>query len=179
MAERVDKSGKVEKIPGYRAGYDDRSSNDKSSYDKSSNDKASYNKASSNKASYDEASDNKSSGRKSSDNGNAADNNKALYNKAVHNKELHSKTAVALAYNPEEAAPKIIASGRGYLADKILQKADQNKIPVHKDEQLASTLSKLEVGDYIPPELYEVVSEILLFVDNMDRIKAKVLPKEV
>ncbi len=164
MAERVDKSGKVEKIPGYRAGYDD----------KSSNDKATYNKASSNKASYDEASDNKSSGSKSSDNGNAADNNKA-----VHNKAVHSKTAVALAYNPEEAAPKIIASGRGYLADKILQKADQNKIPVHKDEQLVSTLSKLEVGDYIPPELYEVVSEILLFVDNMDRIKAKVLPKEV
>lgn len=169
MAERVDKSGKVEKIPGYRAGYDNKASNDKSSNGKSSN----------NKASYDEASDNKSSDRKSSDNGNAVDNNKALHNKALHNEAVHSKTAVALAYNPEEAAPKIIASGRGYLADKILQKADLNKIPVHKDQQLASTLSKLEVGDYIPPELYEVVSEILLFVDNMDRIKAKVLPKEV
>lgn len=159
MAERVDKSGKVEKIPGYRAGYDD-----KSAY---------------NKAAYNKASDNQSSGSKASDNGKASDDSKVVHNnKAVHNnKVVHNKTAVALAYNPEEAAPKIIASGKGYLADKILQKAGQNKIPVHKDEQLASTLSKLEVGDYIPPELYEVVSEILLFVDNMDRIKAKVLPK--
>ncbi len=93
------------------------------------------------------------------------------------NTPYHNKTAIALAYNPEEAAPKIIASGKGYLADKILQTADNNHIPVHKDEQLAATLSKLNIGDYIPPELYEVVSEILIFVDNMDRIKAKVLPK--
>ncbi|WMJ88287.1 EscU/YscU/HrcU family type III secretion system export apparatus switch protein [Anaerocolumna sp. MB42-C2] len=88
-----------------------------------------------------------------------------------------NKTAIALGYNPDEAAPRIIASGKGYLADKILKKANENKIPVHKDEQLASTLSKLDIGDYIPPELYDVVSEILLFVDNMDRIKSKVLPK--
>ncbi|QHQ62219.1 flagellar biosynthesis protein FlhB [Anaerocolumna sedimenticola] len=88
-----------------------------------------------------------------------------------------NKTAIALGYNPDEAAPKIIATGKGYLADKILRKANENKIPVHKDEQLAATLSKLDVGDYIPPELYDVVSEILLFVDNMDRIKSKVLPK--
>ena len=88
-----------------------------------------------------------------------------------------NKTAIALGYNPDETAPRIIASGKGYLADKILKKANENKIPVHKDEQLASTLSKLDIGDYIPPELYDVVSEILLFVDNMDRIKSKVLPK--
>ncbi|WFR54812.1 EscU/YscU/HrcU family type III secretion system export apparatus switch protein [Anaerocolumna sp. AGMB13025] len=94
-------------------------------------------------------------------------------NKTTH----HNKTAVALTYNPEEAAPRIIAAGKGYLADKILEKAEQNRIPVHQDEQLAATLSKLDIGDYIPPELYDVVSEILLFVDNMDRIKAKVLPK--
>ena len=87
------------------------------------------------------------------------------------------KTAVALGYNPNEAAPRIIAAGKGYLADKILKRADENKIPVHKDEQLAAALSKLDIGDYIPPELYEVVSEILLFVDNMDRIKSRVLPK--
>ncbi len=87
------------------------------------------------------------------------------------------KTAVALAYNPEEAAPKIIASGKGYLADKILKKAGENHIPVHKDEQLATALTRLNIGDYIPPELYEVVSEILIFVDDMDRIKSKVLPK--
>ncbi len=91
--------------------------------------------------------------------------------------EFRNKTAVALSYHPDEPAPRILASGKGYLADKIIKKAGENKIPLHKDEQLAGTLSRLEVGDFIPPELYEVVAEILLFVDDMDQIKKKVLPK--
>ncbi|MSS63992.1 EscU/YscU/HrcU family type III secretion system export apparatus switch protein [Velocimicrobium porci] len=84
-----------------------------------------------------------------------------------------NKTAVALTYNPNEEAPKIIATGKGYLADKILNKAKENSIPVHQDSKLANTLSKLDIGEYIPPELYDVVAEVLVFVDNMDRIKGK------
>lgn len=90
--------------------------------------------------------------------------------------KFRNKTAVAVSYHPDEPAPRIIASGKGYLADKIIKKAGEHKIPLHKDDQLAGTLSRLEVGDFIPPELYEVVAEILLFVDDMDRIKKKVLP---
>ena len=88
-----------------------------------------------------------------------------------------NKTAIALTYHPEDPAPKIIATGKGYLAEKILQTAEEANIPVHKDEKLAGTLSKLELGDYIPPELYEIVAEVLVFVDNMDRIKDKLRPK--
>ncbi len=91
--------------------------------------------------------------------------------------DRRNKTAVALTYNPDEPAPRIIAAGKGYLAEKILQTADEARIPVHKDEQLAGTLSKLDIGNYIPPELYEIVAEVLLFVDSMDRIKSKVYPK--
>ena len=84
------------------------------------------------------------------------------------------KTAVALAYDPnEDGAPKVIASGKGALAEKIIEKAKENKIPVHEDDKLAETLSRLEIGEMIPPELYEVVAEILVFVDAMDKIKAK------
>lgn len=94
------------------------------------------------------------------------------------NKKNKNKTAVALGYDPDkDAAPKIIATGRGILADKILDVANESKIPIHKDEKLASTLSKLELGESIPKELYEVVSEILVFVDRMDKIKSKVLPQ--
>lgn len=89
-------------------------------------------------------------------------------------KERKNKTAVALSYNPEEVAPKIIASGKGHLAEKIMEGAKEHQIPLHQDSRLAQTLSKLEIGDYIPPELYEVVAEVLLFVDKMDRIKGKV-----
>ncbi len=91
--------------------------------------------------------------------------------------KFRNKTAVAVSYHPDEPAPRIIATGKGYLADKIIKKAGEHKIPLHKDDQLAGTLSRLEVGDFIPPELYEVVAEILLFVDDMDRIKKKVLPR--
>ena len=44
-------------------------------------------------------------------------------------------------------------------------------MPVHKDEKLAATLSKLEIGDYIPKELYGVVAEILVFVDRVEGVK--------
>ena len=83
------------------------------------------------------------------------------------------KTAVALEYNPQEEAPKIIASGKGYLAEKIIETAKASDIPVHKDDRLAQSLSKLEIGEYIPKELYQVVAEVLLFVDRLDYIKSK------
>lgn len=88
--------------------------------------------------------------------------------------EEKGKIAVALEYNPSEPAPKIVASGRGYVAEKIIERAEEENIPLHKDDKLAGTLSKLEIGDAIPPELYEVVAEVLLFVDKADKIKGKV-----
>lgn len=84
------------------------------------------------------------------------------------------KTAVAVAYEPGEAAPKIIAAGKGIVAEKIIEKAKEAEIPFYRDDKLANTLSKLEIGDTIPPELYEVVAEILVFVDDMDKLREKV-----
>ena len=52
-----------------------------------------------------------------------------------------------------------------------IEKAKEHDVPVHKDEKLAATLSKLEIGDYIPKELYGVVAEILVFVDRVEGIK--------
>jgi flagellar biosynthesis protein len=83
------------------------------------------------------------------------------------------KQAIALEYNPEEDAPKVIASGRGLVAEKIIEKAKENDVPIHRDDKLADTLSRLEIGEMIPPELYEVVAEILVFVDSMDKLKGK------
>ncbi|MCI9176197.1 MAG: flagellar biosynthesis protein FlhB [Lachnospiraceae bacterium] len=88
-------------------------------------------------------------------------------------KGQRQKTAVAIAYNPGETAPKIIATGKGHLAEKIIEKAKEEKIPFYRDDKLAKTLSKLEIGDMIPPELYEVVAEILVFVDDMERMREK------
>lgn len=89
------------------------------------------------------------------------------------NKKDKVKTAVALSYDPDDEAPRVIASGKGALAEKIIEKAKESNVAVHKDDKLAQTLSKLEIGELIPPELYEVVAEVLIFVDAMDKIKAK------
>lgn len=84
------------------------------------------------------------------------------------------KQAIALEYNPDEEAPKVIATGRGALAERIIERAKDADVPVHRDDKLADTLSRLEIGDMIPQELYEVVAEILVFVDSMDKIKGKI-----
>lgn len=91
----------------------------------------------------------------------------------MNGKKETEKTAVAIAYEPGEKAPKILATGKGQVAEKIIETAKENQVPTYKDNKLASTLSKLQIGDMIPPELYEVVAEILVFVDDMDRMKAK------
>ena len=83
------------------------------------------------------------------------------------------KTAVALEYDPGDEAPRVIASGKGALADKIIEKAKESDVPIHEVDKLANTLSNLDIGDLIPTELYEVVAEILIFVDSMDKIKSK------
>ncbi len=88
-------------------------------------------------------------------------------------REGRVKQAVALEYNPEEDAPKVIASGRGALAERIIERAQESDVPIHRDDKLADILSRLQIGEMIPPELYEVVAEIQVFVDSMDKMKGK------
>ncbi len=89
-------------------------------------------------------------------------------------KDKKAKTAVALAYEPGDLAPKILATGKGELAERIIEKGREENVPLYKDNKLAKTLSRLEIGDTIPPELYDVVAEILVFVDDMDRLRSKI-----
>ena len=53
-------------------------------------------------------------------------------------------------------------------------RAEKADVPFYQDNDLAETLSKLNIGDAIPPELYEVVAEILVFVNDMEKLKAKI-----
>lgn len=94
------------------------------------------------------------------------------------NEAQKRKTAVALSYELGDQAPRVLASGKGYLADKIVEKAKEEQVPLYKDSKLAGTLSKLEIGDCIPPQLYDVVAEILVFVDKADKIREKMNGKK-
>jgi flagellar biosynthesis protein len=91
----------------------------------------------------------------------------------MEEKKEKVKQAIALTYEPEEDAPKVVAAGKGQLAERIIERAKEADVPIHRDEKLAETLSRLDIGEMIPPELYEVVAEILIFVDAMDRIQEK------
>lgn len=82
------------------------------------------------------------------------------------------KKAVALRYKAlEDTAPKILAKGRGALAEKILAIAQAHGIPVKEDRDLVRLLDALDVGREIPPELYQVVAELLAFVYRTGRRK--------
>lgn len=76
--------------------------------------------------------------------------------------------AVALRYEPENGAPVIVASGMGYLAEKMVEIATQAGVPVYEDNSLATILSQLELGKEIPAELYQAVVEIYLYFLNFD-----------
>lgn len=80
------------------------------------------------------------------------------------------KSAAALKYDVQkDAAPRITASGRGFIAEKILQLAKEHNIPVHEDPELAEILTGLPVGSAIPSELYRAVAEILAWVYQMNK----------
>ena len=84
--------------------------------------------------------------------------------------KLKKLQAAALRYDPEQDdIPVLTAFGEGFVAQRIIDAAEDHGIPVTADKQLASVLSKLSVGDQIPPQLYAVVAKLLVFVGEMDR----------
>jgi len=82
--------------------------------------------------------------------------------------------AVALKYDVDKGkAPKIMAVGKGNVAEMILQVAEENRVPFYEDESLANLLSKLELDTEIPGELYTLVAEVLAFVYQLDKLAKK------
>lgn len=88
-----------------------------------------------------------------------------------NNKEFKKKKAVALRYKEGYVAPKLIAKGKGEIAEKIVEKGKKTNIHIYEDEKLVDDLIKLELYDEIPEELYEAVAEIIFFVYSLDREK--------
>lgn len=78
------------------------------------------------------------------------------------------KRAVALHYGDDDTAPVVVASGMGYLAEKIVDVARSNGVPVYEDDSLATILAQLKLGQEIPPELYQAIVEIYIYFLNFD-----------
>lgn len=92
--------------------------------------------------------------------------------------ELMRQKAVALKYNPEKnGAPVIVASGMGYLAEKITETALEAGVPVYEDDSLATLLTQLKLGAEIPTELYQAIVDIYIYFLGYVPEKSE-MPKE-
>ena len=79
------------------------------------------------------------------------------------------KKAAALQYRcGKDAAPRVVAKGSGWLAEKIIQTAKEHGIPLKEDPYLLEILSTLDLYDEIPPILYQAVAEILVFIYHLN-----------
>ncbi len=77
--------------------------------------------------------------------------------------------ATALRYDAaKDQSPRVTAKGRGYVAEKIIELAAQNGIPIKEDPALVEVLSRLDIDQHIPVELYQAIAEILAFVYSLN-----------
>ncbi len=86
-----------------------------------------------------------------------------------------SLTAVALAYREGQIAPKVVAKGRGFIAEEIIKRAKEAGIYVHESSELVSLLMQVDLDDRIPPQLYVAVAELLAWLYRLDQKGTKPL----
>jgi len=83
---------------------------------------------------------------------------------------MKQKEAIALEYdNSKNSAPKVTAKGKGKTAQKIIELAEKNDIPIKKDEDLVELLSKVELDKEVPAEMYKAVAEVFNFIYKMTK----------
>ena len=81
------------------------------------------------------------------------------------------KKAAALKYEENSIAPVVSATGIGVIADKIIEKAEENNVPIVYNKELSDLLCNVDVGEYIPSELYEAVAYVIAYVADLDKLK--------
>lgn len=89
-------------------------------------------------------------------------------------KDKPKQQAIALTYqNNNNTAPKVVAKGSGFIAEKIIATAAQHSVPIYQNKTLVSMLMAVELDREIPPELYQAVAEVLAHVYRIDQIAGK------
>ena len=78
------------------------------------------------------------------------------------------KTAVALAYSQTDAAPRVVAKGRGLVAEQIIARAREHGVYVHESPELVSLLVQIDLDQRIPPQLYIAVAELLAWIYRLE-----------
>jgi flagellar biosynthesis protein len=79
-----------------------------------------------------------------------------------------NQQAIAIAYDAGDYAPKVVAKGRGLIAEQIIAKAKENGVFVHESKELVALLMQVDLDDHIPAELYLAIAEILAWLYRLD-----------
>lgn len=79
-----------------------------------------------------------------------------------------SRNAIALAYQTGDSAPRVVAKGRGMVADQIIARAKEHGVFVHESKELVALLMQVELDDHIPPALYRAVAELLAWLYQIE-----------
>ncbi|MDD5176128.1 MAG: EscU/YscU/HrcU family type III secretion system export apparatus switch protein [Sterolibacterium sp.] len=77
--------------------------------------------------------------------------------------------AIALAYAPGDTAPRVVAKGRGLIADEIIRRAREYGVFVHESPELVTLLMQSNLDEHIPPQLYVVVAELLAWIYRLEQ----------
>ena len=80
---------------------------------------------------------------------------------------LHQQ-AIALAYESGDFAPKVVAKGKGLIAEQIIARAKEHKVFVHESKDLVALLMQVDLDEHIPPELYLAIAEILAWLYRLE-----------
>ncbi|TWI57875.1 EscU/YscU/HrcU family type III secretion system export apparatus switch protein [Halalkalibacter nanhaiisediminis] len=84
-------------------------------------------------------------------------------------KQMNGPTAAVIRYDDENGAPKVVAQGKGQVANQIIELAKKNNVHMQEDAMLVENLLDMDLGDNIPPQLYSVMAEILLLIEEMEK----------
>jgi flagellar biosynthesis protein len=92
-----------------------------------------------------------------------------LINKAGPNP---NQQAIALAYGAGDYAPKVVAKGRGLIAEQIIARAKEHNVFVHESKDLVALLMQVDLDDHIPPALYQAIAEVLAWLYRLEESRA-------
>lgn len=91
------------------------------------------------------------------------------YYNQINRRQINGPSAAVIRYDEsEEGAPSVVAQGTGLLATQIIELAKQHNIQMQEDESLVQNLLDIDLGDNVPPQLYSVIAEILLLIEEME-----------
>lgn len=80
----------------------------------------------------------------------------------------HVREAIALAYRQTDAAPRVVAKGKGLVAEEIIARAREHGVFVHESPELVALLTQVDIDEHIPPQLYQAIAELLAWLYRLE-----------